>query len=173
MADMYDLATAVLGEAGFEQYEISNWARPGFQCRHNLQYWRNLPYVGVGPGAHGYADGVRYATILHPRRYIDVMQQVAASYQFPYTPATQDAVVVDRENEIAETLLMGLRLTQEGILRETFLRRFGVDVLDVQGDTLHKYSQYGLLEINANTLRLTQKGRLLSNMIFRDLIVDQ
>ncbi|MFN8448364.1 MAG: hypothetical protein U0521_07175 [Anaerolineae bacterium] len=63
-ADMYELASDLLGADGFEQYEISNWARPGHQCRHNLQYWHNDPYVGVGPGAHGWAGGVRYATVL-------------------------------------------------------------------------------------------------------------
>ncbi|MFN8560624.1 MAG: hypothetical protein U0703_03090 [Anaerolineae bacterium] len=72
-ADMYELASDLLGADGFEQYEISNWARPGHQCRHNLQYWHNDPYVGVGPGAHGWAGGVRYATVLSPQRYIKLM----------------------------------------------------------------------------------------------------
>ncbi|MEO8397890.1 MAG: radical SAM family heme chaperone HemW, partial [Chloroflexota bacterium] len=69
-ADMYERASEVLREHGYEQYEISNWARPGHECLHNLQYWHNDDYVGVGPGAHGYADGVRYSTVLSPQRYI-------------------------------------------------------------------------------------------------------
>ena len=63
-ADMYELASEMLGAAGYEQYEISNWARPGFQSRHNLQYWLNEPYLGFGPGAHGFAGGVRYSNVL-------------------------------------------------------------------------------------------------------------
>jgi oxygen-independent coproporphyrinogen-3 oxidase len=79
-------------------------------------------------------------------------------------------VVVDRANEIAETLIMGLRLTREGIRRATFARRFGVDVLELHGATFHKYENYGLLYIDNDVVRLTQKGRLLSNVIFRELV---
>src|SRR5262249_2725764 len=112
-ADMYLLATDMLGAVGYEQYEISNWAKPGFACRHNLQYWHNVAYVGLGPGAHGYAAGVRYADLLSPQRYIRLLQEDQAEYEFPRTPVTAEAVVVDRAAEIAETLIMGLRLTQE------------------------------------------------------------
>jgi oxygen-independent coproporphyrinogen-3 oxidase len=169
-ADMYDLATEMLGAAGYEQYEISNWSQPGYACRHNLQYWYNLPYVGLGPGAHGFAGGVRYSTVLLPQKYIRLIQDSDESYTFPYTPATAEAVVVDRANEIAETLIMGLRLTREGIRRATFARRFGVDVLELHGATFHKYENYGLLYIDNDVVRLTQKGRLLSNVIFRELV---
>ncbi|HRE25055.1 MAG TPA: radical SAM family heme chaperone HemW, partial [Anaerolineales bacterium] len=70
-ADMYLLADELLVRNGFEQYEISNWSRPGRACRHNLQYWRNEPYLGFGAGAHGYAQGQRYANVLAPTAYIE------------------------------------------------------------------------------------------------------
>ncbi len=169
-ADMYDLATDMLGGAGLEQYEISNWAKPGLECRHNLQYWRNLPYPGVGPGAHGYADGVRYSTILSPQRYIKVMRESKGDFVYPRTPATDQAVQVDRESEIAETLIMGLRLTREGIDRDTFRQRFGEDLLDVHPETITRYEKHGLLYVDDKVVRITAKGRLLSNMVFRDLV---
>jgi oxygen-independent coproporphyrinogen-3 oxidase len=169
-ADMYDLATDMLGGVGLDQYEISNWAKPGLECKHNLQYWRNLAYPGVGPGAHGYTDGVRYSTILSPQRYIKVMKEAQDSFVYPRTPATDQATVVDRESEIAETLIMGLRLTQEGIDRETFRQRFGEDLLDVHPETIARYEQHGLLYVDDKVVRITTKGRLLSNMVFRDLV---
>lgn len=169
-ADMYDLATEKLAAAGYDQYEISNWSKPGYQCRHNLQYWHNLPYAGFGPGAHGYADGVRYFTILSPQRYIKALQNPHGQYIFPRTPATQEAVVVDRAGEIAETLIMGLRLTQEGINRDAFIRRFGVDLVDFHRPVIEKYASYGLLYVDPEIVRITQQGRLLSNMIFRELV---
>jgi oxygen-independent coproporphyrinogen-3 oxidase len=169
-ADMYELASNLLAQPGYEQYEISNWAKPGRLCRHNLQYWLNLAYVGLGPGAHGYASGVRYSVILSPQRYIQAMQEEPKRYDFPYTPATEQGEVVSREGEIAETLIMGLRLTQQGIERSTFALRFGVDLLDIHGGTIQRFADYGLLAVDDERVRLTQQGRLLSNVIFRELV---
>ncbi len=170
-ADMYELATEMMGKAGYEQYEISNWAKPGFACRHNLQYWHNLPYAGLGPGAHGYADDVRYSVLLSPQRYIKLLHEAQPEgvYQFPRTPAVEEATIVDRENEISETLMMGLRLMQ-GVNRKQFTQRFGVDLVELHRVTLDKFSGYGLLTIAPDVVRITQQGRLLSNMIFRELI---
>ncbi len=170
IADMYEMATEILNNAGYEQYEISNWSKPGFESRHNLQYWRNLPYIGLGPGAHGYAMGIRYGTVLAPRKYIEVMRDSGTSFDFPYTPATADAVAVDRAGEIAETLIMGLRLTKEGIQRSTFATRFDVDLLDLHGAIIDKFVVYDLLYVDERVVRLTQRGRLLSNVVFREFI---
>lgn len=169
-ADMYELASDLLDNSGYQQYEISNWSKPGYACRHNLQYWRNLPYPGLGPGAHGYAGGLRYSTILAPQRYINLMQGGVEQYIFPYTPATDQAAVVDFQTEIAETLLMGLRLTQEGIHRETFKQRFGVDLVDYHQPLITRFENQGLLYVDEEVVRITQKGRLLSNIIFRELV---
>lgn len=169
-ADMYDLATDMLEAHGFAQYEISNWARPGHACQHNLQYWRNLPYIGLGPGAHGYADNVRYWTILSPKRYIEVIQGENGCWEFPRTPATDQAAAVEREDEISETLIMSLRLTQEGVDRQVFRQRFGQDLLEIHGPVIEKYVRYGLLDVDERRVRLTKRGRLLSNTVFRELV---
>lgn len=168
-ADMYDLATEVLDRAGYQQYEISNWCKPGHECRHNLQYWRNLPYVGVGPGAHGFAGGVRYATELSPQRYIRSLQTVAA-HDFPITPAVVSMAPVDRSDEIADTLMMGLRLTREGIALKAFEERFGLSLLDLHGDVIEKHTRAGLLRVDETRVVLTERGRFLSNVVLRDLI---
>lgn len=169
-ADMYELATQELAAYGYEQYEISNWSRPGFQCRHNLQYWLNEPYLGLGPGANGYAGGVRYSTVLVPQRYIKLIENAEGAYAFPYTPATAEAVVVDTESEIAETLIMGLRLTQQGINRQQFQQRFGVDLVHLHAEKITHFAELGLLDVNPRTVRLTAQGRLLSNVVFRELV---
>jgi oxygen-independent coproporphyrinogen-3 oxidase len=169
-ADMYDLASDRLAADGYGQYEISNWAREGKACRHNLQYWLNYPYIGVGPGAHGWAGSIRYATLLSPQRYIQRMRESEDEFVYPRTPVTETATIVDTANEISETLMMGLRLTQRGIVRDEFQQRFDIDLLELHGETLRKYADYGLLEIDDETVRLTQAGRLLSNAIFRELV---
>ena len=169
-ADMYERASELLHEHGYEQYEISNWSRPGYQCRHNLQYWHNDDYVGLGPSAHGYADEVRYSVLLSPQRYIKAINEAAGEYDYPRSPATAEAVVVDRAGQIAETLIMGMRLTQEGIPRAAFAEQFGVDLLDVHGDVIRKYESHGLLSVTDERVKLTDAGRLLSNLIFREFV---
>jgi oxygen-independent coproporphyrinogen-3 oxidase len=170
-ADMYEFASERLATAGYEQYEISNWCQPGYACRHNLQYWLNDDYLGVGPGAHGWAGGVRYATLLSPHRYIEAMRAAEGrSFTYPHTPATVDAVVTAREDAIAETLLMGLRLTQRGIVRAEFAARFGEDLLAARGGVLERFARHGLLEITPDAVRLTSSGRLLANQIMRELV---
>ncbi len=169
-ADMYELATERMGAAGFEQYEISNWARPGRQCRHNLQYWRSLPYIGLGPGAHGFADEVRYSVLLSPQRYIAGLQATDGVYEFPQSPVTENATKLTIEAQIVEALLMGLRLTEEGIERATFRARYGVDLLALHGDIIEKYATHDLIMYDDERVRITHKGRLLSSMIFREFV---
>jgi oxygen-independent coproporphyrinogen-3 oxidase len=170
-ADMYELADGTLAAAGLAQYEISNWARPGHACRHNLQYWRNLEYIGAGPGAHGFAGGHRTATVLPVGRYITCMGEASLNERvFPHSPALESAVPVTRESEIVDTLLMGLRLTQEGIVREQFRERFGVDVLTLHPQVFERYAGYGVIDIQPERVSLTPRGRLLSNSLFRELV---
>lgn len=169
-ADMYDLATELFAAAGLQQYEISNWCLPSYESRHNRQYWLNDDYLGVGPGAHGYANGLRYTVVRLPQRYIARMNAAASSYMYPRSPATARAVRVDRETEIQETIMMGLRLVQEGILRERFERRFGVDLVVLKAQVIERYTDLGLLEVLNDRVRFTREGRFLSNRVIADLI---
>jgi oxygen-independent coproporphyrinogen-3 oxidase len=176
-ADMYEYAADQLQTAGFLQYEISNWARvkgdgQPMTCRHNMQYWRNQPYLGLGAGAHGYAGGIRTANVLSPQEYIHRCLDGEVA-NFPNTPATVESIRVERSSEIAETMLMGLRLVQEGVSNRAFTERFGESLKDVFGEQIQRLMSYGLLEWageNGDILRLSPHGRLLGNRVFIEFI---
>ncbi|MEW5870250.1 MAG: radical SAM family heme chaperone HemW [Chloroflexota bacterium] len=184
-AEMYEWASETLDKFGYAQYEISNWvagsmhreASPALACRHNLQYWRNLPYLGLGAGAHGFAGGRRTANLLAPGVYIQRLQasgeELAASDPWPVTPATQSAQVIERAAEIAETMMMGLRLTLEGVSDRAFQARFGQSLEQVFVRQIERLLRLGLLEWageDKDILRLTSKGRLLGNQVFVEFI---
>ena len=168
-ADMYLLADELLMRNGFVQYEISNWSRPGHACRHNLQYWRNLPYLGFGAGAHGYAHGQRYSNVLAPSAYIERLNNESLT-TFPLSPALQQSTPIERDDEIGETMMMGLRLTDEGVALEDFARRFGQTLDDRFGREIRQLTARGLVEIVDGRLRLTRGGRLLGNQVFREFV---
>lgn len=166
-ADMYDDTTALLGAAGYRQYEISSWGRPS---GHNTQYWRNLPYFGVGAGAHGYIDRFRTVNAMRPEVYIQRMQNPPVTYTFPATPATIKQEPIDAATDMAETLFMGLRLLNEGVSFSAFQARYGVDLRVRFGDEIDKLMGQGLLVIVGDSLRLTQQARLISNYVFRHFL---
>jgi oxygen-independent coproporphyrinogen-3 oxidase len=168
---MYELATDMLAEAAYTQYEISNWAKPERACRHNLQYWRNWQYLAFGPGAHGFAGGVRYAVMLSPQQYIRAMMAPStAALSYPRSPAVDQAVEVSQHDEIAETLIMSLRLLGDGLSLAEFRERFGVDLFALHGEHLKRAESLGLIQIAADHVRLTRAGRLLSNQVFREFV---
>jgi len=170
-ADMYEWASDALASHGYEQYEISNWAKPGYACQHNRQYWENAPYLGLGPGAHGYAGGWRYATLLFPQRYIKAMREAKLSeFAFPQTPATREANNVTWEDEVAETLITSLRLLDTGVSLSGFKRRFGTGLYALHGQTIERFIADGLLQADEERVRLTQRGRLLCNRVFREFV---
>ncbi len=173
-ADMYELAGAKLNAAGYSQYEISNWARTDangelLACRHNLQYWRTQPYVGLGAGAHGFVRGMRTADVLAPAVYVQRMKE-GKSGAFPRTPATASVERIDSKREMGETMMMGLRLVEEGISRASFAQRFGAALESIYGQQIERLQKLGLVESAADVLRLTQHGRLLGNQVFMEFV---
>lgn len=170
-ADMYEFASEALQRAGYGQYEISNWRLPGKECRHNLQYWRNLPYLGLGAGAHGFAGGYRYSTITAPQRYIESLRErPPTAMKFPLTPAVAKHTLVEAPDELYDTIMMGLRLTREGINRSQFARRFSRDFVDMFPDAVDRLVLLGLLEVHADRVRLSPAGRLLSNGVIGEFV---
>ena len=176
-ADMYEAASEALAAAGYWQYEISNWAKPAADgrpqtCRHNLQYWRNLPYAGLGAGAHGFLAGYRTANVLAPAAYINRLSTGLVG-DFPRTPATVSLERVQPNRDMAETMMMGLRLVEEGISRQDFQARFGKGLDEVFGPQITRLSDLGLLEPTEgkrNAIRLTPRGRLLGNQVFMEFV---
>ena len=191
-ADMYEWSADFLAQQGYVQYEISNWALddggrwtvdgktgvegeslstvygpPSRACQHNLQYWRNLEYLGLGAGAHGYAGGVRYSNILRIKSYIDRLSQVPIpKSQFPLTPATVNQHKNSLRDDMQETMMTGLRLTGEGVSASVFQERFGVTLTDAFGKEIDELLGFGLLEWADQSLRLSERGRLLGNQVF-------
>ncbi len=160
-ADMYEAAIDRLGSAGYAHYEISNWSRVDsrrdLRAQHNLRYWRNQPYLGVGAGAHSFFCGYRYSDLRSPLGYI---KTVSAGK----TPVV-DAEPISPELERGETMLLGLRLA-EGIDAGAFRERFGHTPDELYGPILAELRDAGLIEQYANLVRLTRRGKLLGNEVF-------
>ena len=192
-AEMYETAEEAMSRRGYRHYEISNWALPGFESRHNLVYWRNEPYLGVGPGAHSYLDGVRLWNLRSPREYVRRVERAASrdsSLSLPPQsrgkvrarpvldtgmgaplagPAVEGSERIDGGLESAETLMLGLRL-DEGVSSDEFAARFGEPPSSVYAGVVSELSGLGLLEESRGSLRLTRRGRILSNEVFSRLI---
>ena len=142
-------------------------------CRHNLQYWRGLPYLGFGAGAHGYAGGWRTADVNPIRDYIQRSMH-GESQPFPRSPANAFAHAVDHEDEIGEFMMVGLRLTEEGVSERIFNDRFGIGLAEKYAKPIARLTQAGLIawagENEDRHLRLTRRGRLLGNQVFVEFI---
>lgn len=160
-AEMYVLAQRRLAKAGYVQYEISNWAKPGKACQHNLTYWRNLPYLGVGAGAHSCFGGRRFSTALKVRDYLERVQRDGH--------ALLEAEEISRELEMAETAMLGLRLN-EGLSLPLFERRYGIAFDTVFAERLALVEAAGLLERVDGWIRLSERGLLLGNEVFERLL---
>lgn len=172
-ADMYEWTEDRLEQAGFQQYEISNWARHrSFQCRHNLQYWRMEPYLGFGAGAHGYTMGQRIANTGWIGDYVKRMRQLDW-LEFPFSPANVSRTHLRREDEMGEFMMVGLRLVYEGVSQAAFEQRFSQKLVDVFQKPVAKLVRQGLLEWkqdDPDRLRLTRLGRILGNRVFMEFV---
>jgi oxygen-independent coproporphyrinogen-3 oxidase len=191
-AEMYEYAEEFLESNGYVHYEISNWAKKGnaeggrqntesnssfithhsaFVCRHNLQYWRSLPYLAFGAGAHGYAHGYRYSNALRIKTYIERLtnyQSPITNLQFPLSPATVNQHKQSLQDDISEYMLNNLRLTNAGVTESDFRLRFECGLLDVYPKEIEELVRNNLLEYSktSEVYRLTKRGRLLGNQVF-------
>ncbi len=178
MADMYLMASELLEKAGYIQYEISNWALPAKKglneigpvglepqaCRHNLVYWRNQPYLGFGPGAYSSFGGNRFSVIKDPGRYIARLQKGESVIEL----AEVEPITVPLK--LADSIILALRLN-EGLDPAGIEREFGRSLSTMFPGEVEKLTGFGLLEefmgkSGEKRLRLTAKGRLLSNEVF-------
>lgn len=179
-AEMYEWAGQRLTEAGRQQYEISNWSRPGEECRHNLVYWRNGEWLALGPGAHSHWGGHRFADVYSPRQYIRLVAatagEPAAAEGSPAAilAAMQQVTFVDpqpAELQMADTAILALRLNA-GLDLAAFEQRFGRRFEDVYSEPLAETLEMGLLERDDGRLLLTDRGRYLANEVFVRLLPD-
>lgn len=164
-ADQYETAMGILARRGFEHYEISNWALPGLACRHNLIYWRNGAYLGLGAGAHGHARGYRYSVVRQPRVYIRRMQH-GQSDHYPWSAAVADKHELTKQEQMSDTVITQLRLLEEGLNVDEFARHFGVELFAAFPGLCEQLIEWGLLRLDGNRLLLTRQGYFLSNQVF-------
>jgi oxygen-independent coproporphyrinogen-3 oxidase len=155
-AEMYEQAMARLEGAGYLQYEISNVARPGRQSRHNLKYWRDDEWVGIGPGAHSTVAAQRWKNVSATDQWTARIEAGA--------PTDVERRVLTPEERWQEALITGLRLT-EGIDLESFRQKYGLDIEARYGDHLRPYLDEGLALLDAGRLRLSRRGMLVANEV--------
>jgi oxygen-independent coproporphyrinogen-3 oxidase len=172
-AAMYEYAIVELEVKGFQQYEISNWAQgEQTRCQHNLQYWRYLPYVGFGAGAHSFINRQRIENKSKVMDYIEGIQNsnMADALLFPAATYIEELTKWD---QMQEYLMVGFRLTEEGISAIEFKRIFGIGLEIVFGLQIRNLKEQGLIEPHpklVDRLRLTSKGRLFGNRVFEQFV---
>jgi len=156
-ADMVQWADERLAAEGLSRYEVSNWARQGQPCRHNLVYWHNEPYLGFGAGAHSSFGGRRFWNVDHPREFIQSIQAGQS--------AMAGSEVIGRELEMGETMMLGLRLV-EGVSLAHFESRFGVSLTHIYAEELRELGRQELIKVDEVGVRLTRRGWLLGDRVF-------
>lgn len=153
-AELYRTAIDALQAAGYEQYEISNFARPGHRCRHNENYWANGGYIGFGVGAASYRDGERSVHTRSLDTYVD-----AALANRPIPSETER---LEGAQRAGEAMMLALR-TSQGVGLDAFKARYGIDAVRYYAPVVARFTEAGLLERTDDRMRLTQHGRFLAN----------
>lgn len=153
--EMYAYTVDFLRQNGFLQYEISNFAKEGYECRHNIKYWTGEPYIGLGTAAHSYTGDIRYCNTSDINEYINGAEN-------ELTPLT-------REDKISEFIITGLRMNS-GISEEVFGKRFGVSIDKLYGEKMEKFIGLGLMQYKDGRYSLTPKGIDVSNSILCEFV---
>lgn len=158
---MYDRLITRLTDAGYEHYEISNFAKPGRRSRHNSSYWQGTPYIGIGAAAHSYDIHTRRWNIDNLMEYITAIETDTASYEYE---------ILDDTMRYNETVMTGLR-TIEGIRLSSIEEEFGIKYKEILLDNAEQHIDNGNLARENDVLRLTRKGLFVSNMVMSDLMI--
>lgn len=161
---MYEDTAEILEGYGYRQYEISNYAKQGYMCRHNAGYWQRREYLGFGLGASSLYGGMRFSNTHQMQEYLKESRNP--------DQIRKDVTVLSRNEQIEEFMFLGLRMT-EGISEKKFEENFDVRLMDVYGDILQKYEETGFMEHIETKWRLTRKGIHVSNHILADFLLDE
>ena len=166
--EMYYMTRNCLAEQGYERYEISNYARPGFECRHNVGYWTGTGYLGLGLGASSYLEGCRFHNTSDFQSYVSAHLDDEAEF---CQALRQDMEQLSVKSKMEEFMFLGLRLTR-GVSVEGFITRFGQSIRNVYGGVIDKLEREGLLEHKNGYYRLTERGLDLSNYAMSLVLLD-
>ncbi|MBS4536873.1 radical SAM family heme chaperone HemW [Clostridium sp. D2Q-11] len=159
--EMYHKGIELLEENDIYQYEISNFSKKGFECEHNMYYWKLKPYLGLGLSSHSNMFNKRWGNTSNYNNYKDNI----LNNKFPIL----DTEIIDKKTKMSEYIILGLRLN-EGISIEGFKKRFNVDIYEAFNGSIDYSLKYGLIDINREKIYLTKKGLDLSNVVFKEFI---
>lgn len=159
---MYENTAGILEEYGFHQYEISNYAKGGRECRHNKGYWQRIDYLGLGLGASSLLEHMRFSNTADMKEYI-------GNSAFP-DKIRQNMESLTEADEMAEFMFLGLRMT-EGVSMEAFAEYFGKNMENVYGEVLKKHLEIGMLEQKGDRIYLSRKGIHVSNGVMADFLL--
>lgn len=161
-AEMFDYIIAELEKVGFEHYEISNFSKPGFESRHNLMYWDNAEYYGIGAGASGYVDGVRYKNHGPIRHYLQAVEAGNARVQ---------EEMLTLKEKMEEEMFLGLR-KKSGVSKKRFEEKFGISFEDQYGAVVSELTEQGLLVPDRDIVRMTKQGLFLGDTVAEKFILE-
>ena len=161
-AEMFEYIISELEKAGFEHYEISNFSKPGFESRHNLMYWDNAEYYGIGAGASGYVDGIRYKNHGPIRHYLQAVEAGNARVQ---------EEVLTLKEKMEEEMFLGLR-KKSGVSKKRFEEKFGISFEDQYGAVVSELTEQGLLVPDKDIVRMTKKGLFLGDTVAEKFILE-
>jgi oxygen-independent coproporphyrinogen-3 oxidase len=160
--EMYDYITEYLPEQGYRRYEISNFAKPGKESRHNLSYWQDVPYLGLGAAAHSYLDGMRLENVADLDEYINTIKSGSLPLRSEEDPSEQ--------HHMEEFAFLALR-TAKGIDKKKFKDTFGKDLRSVYGKKINRLVRQGLLQENKKSISLTKAGAKVGNQVFAEFLL--
>ena len=161
-AEMFEYIIAELERAGFEHYEISNFSKPGFESRHNLMYWDNAEYYGIGAGASGYVNGVRYKNHGPIRHYLKAVEEGNARINEEY---------LSQREQMEEEMFLGLR-KKTGVSKARFEEKFGTSFENLYGQVVRDLCHQGLLQVEGQQIRMTKKGLFLGDTVAERFILE-
>lgn len=158
----YYTTKEILKNAGYMRYEISNYAKQGYECRHNTGYWERVPYLGLGLGASSLYDGKRFNNTQDMKKYIENASRCDL--------ISENVTRLTEGDSMEEYMFLGLRM-MKGVSFSGFYKEFGKSIYDVYGEVIKKYSNAGMMKVNDDALMLTDKGIDVSNVIFADFLL--
>ena len=162
--EMYHLTKEVMAAQGFRRYEISNYAKPGYECRHNIGYWTGVDYLGLGLGASSYTHGFRYHNVTDMDEYLSLDLSESGA-------AARDIQKLSEKEQIEEFMFLGLRMMR-GVSGSEFFERFGLNLWSIYGEVFERLAAQGLLEVRKPEVRLTELGIDVSNMVLSEFLLE-
>ena len=179
---MYSMTKKILRTNGYERYEFSNYAQPGYECRHNIVYWTGGEYIGIGLGAASLFKGERFSNLKDLSAYLELMQEAAEKmtgdvdrlllYDAVTEHLRKDRTAMYIDRRIEEYMFLGLRMTR-GVDRKEFQEKFNKDIFSVYGSVINHYCDDGFMEVDDRYVRLTDAGIDVSNYILSDFLLNE